>query len=306
MLWIPTLLIAVIFGVIFLLQFITSRNNEEKFRSELTETRKKLMETETLLRNVQTETISVKTVPIEKIAPKPEEDQQIASVKESFSMAAHDLRSPVSIIRSAASFIQTSWDKLTPEKIKEFVKIINDEAEQMAELLSKYLDLSKIQTGKLVVEKQPFNLQSLLVETYNHYRQVAYDKKIFFNFDQSEAGLPEVTGDLIKAREILNNLISNAIKYTFQGGITLKCFQEDNFISVTIEDTGVGIASQNQGLLFQKFQQVGTSRGQTSAKSSGLGLYLAKKTAVTMGGDLILEYGEPGKGSMFKFKLPIA
>lgn len=305
MFWIVIFLIGVITGIEFWLLFTKSRKKEEELRLEIAQTKNKLKETEILLHNAQSDIAKLRIVPTEKITPKPDEDMQLASMRESFSMAAHDLRSPVAIIRSAASLLQNSWDKLTPEKIKEFIKNINDEAEHMNEMLSRYLDLSKIQAGKLVLEKQLFDLQSVLIDVCNHYRQVAYDKKIYFEFIQTETDLPKVNADITKTREILNNLISNAIKYTYQGGITIKCFQEEHFISITITDTGLGISSQNQRLLFQKFQQVGSSRGQTSAKSSGLGLYLTKKTALAMGGDLFLESSEPGKGSSFKFKLPL-
>lgn len=234
------------------------------------------------------------------------ESEKEADVKTFFSTAAHDLRTPISIIKSAISLLSENEDRLSVTQKKDLFKAVGSASVQLENLINDILNVSRIEQGRLDVKQEAFDMVSLVAGLIKQYEPLAQERKLFIKHDLSVLDLPKVAGDKQRSEEILANLISNALKYTFQGGITISHRQMDMNIITSVSDTGTGIAQENQSLLFKKFQQVGEARRQTTTKSTGLGLYVSQKMARLMRADLCLEKSEPGKGSTFSLVLPIA
>jgi len=126
-------------------------------------------------------------------------------------------------------------------------------------------------------------------------------------FEQSKDAIVTIIADKDKTKQILINLVGNAIKYTGKGGVIVTAINDGPFVKVLVADSGVGISLENQALLFRKFQQAGDSiYTRTVSKGTGLGLYISKLIAEGMGGKVKIEKSEVGKGTIFSFSLPIA
>jgi PAS domain S-box-containing protein len=223
-----------------------------------------------------------------------------------FSSVAHDLRSPLTTIRGVTEVLESSFDKMPTPQVKELLTGAKESAIHLINLVNDLLNVSRIDLGRIEINKTVFNLVTLTRDIVNNMQINTKNRKLYLKYDVTDTDIPKAFGDENKTIDIITNLISNAIKYTHSGGITITQKYEEGYIATFIEDTGVGIAPENINLLFKKFQQVGASRNQPMTKSTGLGLYIAKKLAILMGGDIILVKSELEKGSTFKFVLPIA
>ncbi len=230
---------------------------------------------------------------------------RITEEKAFFSAAAHELRTPLTVIRFAVSLLLTKLDALGKEEIKENLKKIEKSSGQLLNLVNDFLNVSRIDLGRLEVEKTPFDIVALTDEVIQELTDLAKERKLFVHHNVSEKHRV-VIGDKTKAKEVLTNLISNGIKYTLQGGLTITHQEDRGTLLTKVADTGSGIPSEYQGLLFRRFMQVGGGRRQASAKSTGLGLYISKKFAQLMGGNVVLEASKPGKGSTFTFSLSMS
>ncbi|OGG01887.1 hypothetical protein A2Z33_01415 [Candidatus Gottesmanbacteria bacterium RBG_16_52_11] len=222
-----------------------------------------------------------------------------------FSGAAHDLRAPLTTIRSVIELLYDSYDSVPKPQALEILKGAKESAVHLVSLVNDLLNVSRIDQGKIEVVKSAFDVTVLTKEIMDSHRMVARERHLYLNQEVAEF-VPKVYGDKAKSLDILTNLVTNALKYTHFGGVTIKHTKEGGRIITSVTDTGTGISDQNRHLLFKKFQQVGTARNQPLAKSTGLGLYIAKKFATMMGGDIELVQSEIGKGSTFAFSLPIA
>lgn len=230
----------------------------------------------------------------------------IEEEKAFFSEAAHELRAPLTTMRLTLALLLDKFDTYNREKVMEYLKKANDETDRMAKLVNNFLNVSRIEQGRLAIDNKPFNIVSLTEDVIKEFLLQARERKLYLNHAEVQGVYRDVVGDPIRAREVLTNLISNSIKYTIQGGITVSHVVTDNSLITKISDTGVGIPKESQVLLFKRFSQVGMSRTQTTGKSTGLGLYISKEMAKLMHGDVILESSEPGNGSTFTFTLPLA
>lgn len=222
-----------------------------------------------------------------------------------FSGAAHDLRAPLTTVRSVIEFLFDSYDTLPKKEAVEMLKSARESAVHLVSLVNDLLNVSRIEQGKVDIVKEAFDITSLTKEIVDAHRMVARERNLYINQEVAEF-VPKVYGDKPKTIDVITNLVSNAIKYSHYGGVTVTHSSEGGRVFVNVTDTGIGISSQNKRLLFKKFQQVGTARHQSYTKSTGLGLYIAKKFAVLMGGDIELTASEVGKGSTFTFWLPVA
>lgn len=223
-----------------------------------------------------------------------------------FSGAAHDLRSPLTTIRSVIELLYDSYGSLPAEEAKEILGGAKDSVIHLIDLVNDLLNVSRIEMGRIAISADTFDIIVLTKEAIETQNMQAKKKHLFLTHEITDIQLPKVKGDRTKSQEILINLLNNAVKYTQQGGITVKHEYRDNKVITTVTDTGAGISPENKGLLFKKFQQVGQSRHQPMTKSTGLGLYIAKKFATLMGGDVELIESTVGRGSTFAFTLPVA
>lgn len=218
-------------------------------------------------------------------------------------IAAHDLRSPLASINMSATLLRDFADKMSPEEKTESIDGMVSKAQHMIKMLNEMLDISVIESGNLMLKKE---LQPVLPIISHHYNQVvplARSKNIQVIYEPP-AQLPQAELDRNKIGEVLDNLLTNAIKYTKSGGeVVLRVSADGGGLRVSVKDSGVGIKESELQKLFKKFSK--TSARPTGGESStGLGLSIAKRIVELHGGSIWAE-SEYGKGSTFHFSLPL-
>ena len=222
-----------------------------------------------------------------------------------FSAAAHELRTPLTNIKSLLSLITENFETFGPTKIKELLQDTTHSCDQLIDLVNDFLSTAKIEQGRTQVKKEAVDLITITREVIAQQKPSAEARKLYLRHELGELTFPKIQADKNKIAEILTNLISNAIKYTHQGGITISQTEENGTLVTYVADTGIGIPKESQRLLFQKFMQIGQARNVAQTKSTGLGLFISKRLAKLLGGDVTLENSQPGAGSTFKFYLPL-
>lgn len=216
------------------------------------------------------------------------------------SAISHELKTPVSLIKGYASTLNRPdavWD---PETLRDGLSVIEEEADRLNKLIDNLLDASRIQAGVFKLELGDVNLLRLAQKVVDGFRLQTDRHQFELDFP---ADLPPVVGDEARLRQVLDNLVSNAIKYSPDGGIIrLGAWQDSNGVTVYVADQGVGIPAHEQSRIFESFYRVDSGlRRQT--KGTGLGLYLVKAIVEAHGGHVWVR-SEPGKGSTFFFTLP--
>lgn len=186
------------------------------------------------------------------------------------------------------------------------LELVNESGENLLELLNDVLDLSEIEAGGLRFEAKSFNLQDLLKATSGPWRSQAEEKGLTFSLDLERVDHQVLKGDVVRLRQVLNNLLSNALKFTHRGSITISVDQRemsDGRIEtwIDVEDTGVGIPTEKQARIFEAFSQVDTSIKRQYG-GTGLGLAICDKLVNAMGGKIHLR-SAPGQGTSFKISV---
>lgn len=221
-----------------------------------------------------------------------------------FSIASHELKTPLTIIKGNSEIIK----KYYSEKDNRFNQIINDiheSSENMIEIVNDFLDISRMEQGKIQFKKQILDIEELISKTVSGFMEFASSKKLYLDF-KKPAKIPPVLADEAKVKQVFINLLDNALKFTDRGGVTVSLTQDDRFAKVTIKDTGCGITPSNQKLIFRKFQLASDDiLSRSSAKSTGVGLYIAKFMVERMGGQIKLVESRLKQGSIFEFTLPL-
>ena len=215
---------------------------------------------------------------------------------------SHELRTPLNaVIGFSEVLLQRMFGTLN-DKQDEYLKDIYASGQHLLSLINDILDLSKIEAGRMELAPAPFHLPSALDNAVTLVKERAGRHGIALQLDIDPA-LGEVVGDERKIKQVLLNLLSNAVKFTPDGGrISLKAGQADGAVEISVTDTGIGIAPENQAAIFEEFRQVGSD--ERKREGTGLGLTLAKKFVELHGGRIWVE-SELGRGSTFTFTLPV-
>jgi signal transduction histidine kinase len=214
---------------------------------------------------------------------------------------SHELRTPLNSILGFSDVLKSS-DQLS-DKQQRWVDNIQSSGEQLLNLINDILDLAKIEAGKMQVRVAEFSLHDLGEGLLNMFRLLAEKKNIDLR-SQIDPAVPLLKQDAGKLQQILSNLLSNAIKFTPEGGtVTLKAVTEPRYVVITLTDTGVGIAVEDQELVFEKFRQAGNPLTREHA-GTGLGLSIVRELAKLLGGEVSL-VSELGRGSTFTVRLPL-
>jgi PAS domain S-box-containing protein len=230
------------------------------------------------------------------------EAERLNQLKSEFiASVSHELRTPLHTIIGFAELLGEEGMGSLNEKQRRFVHHIQTDSEHLLGLINDVLDLSRIEAGGLVVRTEALSLQMAIIEAVNAIRPQASGKQVVVRED----GIPNtsVVADPLRVRQILYNLLSNGVKFTDPGGeVVVTATVEENFVQITVADTGLGISAEECGRIFAKFYQVGyTTTG--VRQGTGLGLTICKQLVEIQCGRIWVE-SEPGKGSRFHFTLP--
>ena len=215
---------------------------------------------------------------------------------------SHELRTPVTSIRTYAETLEANTD-LPEETEKEFLSVIINESDRMTKIVQDLLELSRFDSGHLQLELDSFSIERSLRDVHTAIALEAKKREHTFNLEL-EWKLPKIKGDKSRIEQVMMNIISNAVKYTPNGGvIDISGGTREGQIWIKISDTGVGIPQEDIAHVFDRFYRVDKARSRESG-GTGLGLSIAREIVLRHGGDIVIE-SEPGKGTEVTIYLPI-
>jgi signal transduction histidine kinase len=230
-----------------------------------------------------------------------EEELRNRGRKEVLNIVSHEFRTPLNVITGYAQAIQEkTWGEVTPGQNEALDKILRQSGNLM-DLVDAILDITRIETGELALDREELRLSDYLFEISQTY--VPLQKSVALEWVIPET-LPKVSADKLKLTIILQNLINNALKFTDKGSVSVTARMDGSKqrVEIEVKDTGIGIPRDAHALIFEKFQQADPSSTRKYG-GIGLGLYIVRVFTDLLGGTIRLE-SEPEKGSTFTISLP--
>lgn len=236
-------------------------------------------------------------------------EKNIAQIKEDFTnMMVHELRAPLTAIKDSSELILTNQDKLQKEEQVKFLSIINKQSEVLLDQIGQVLDAAKIEAGRFTIQKSEQNLKKIIDERVEVFKLQAQKQNIYLTAHVSP--LPDFSFDPLRISQVLNNLLSNSLKFTPSGGkieISAEIREvagtdKGKEVVISVADTGIGIPKDHQKNIFSEFYQVAAVVPDPK-KGTGLGLFLVKGIVEAHGGTVSVESNE-GKGTKISFTLP--
>ncbi|MFA7216631.1 MAG: ATP-binding protein [Candidatus Paceibacterota bacterium] len=256
----------------------------------------------------QKEKLQVITLDLEKINGELENANEklheLDKLKSEFlSLATHQIRAPLTAIKGYASLILEGDYGETSNFTKKAVQTIFDSTENLVVIVNDFLDISRIEQGRMKYEKEVFDTVSLVKESVDQLKPniEKADLSIKINYDDTKEY--KIEADKGKMRQIIENIIDNSIKYTLKGGIEISILSRDDMIRIECKDTGIGIDEDDIKKLFSKFVRA-KDANKTNVIGTGLGLYVAKQMVEAQGGKVWAESEGKDKGSTFIIELP--
>ncbi len=220
-----------------------------------------------------------------------------------FASMSHELRTPLNAIVGFSELLSEHTGTEFGDKQKRFVNHIKQGAAQLLRLINDILDLARIEAGKLEIHRQNFSMQDALPEVLSTIQPLTTVRNI--RLVQNCLGDSVVYADRVRVKQILYNLLSNAVRFAPQGGqVEIYTQAVDDMLAITVSDTGIGICPEDQALIFEEFQLVERD-SPSDDKGIGLGLAITRRLVEQQGGTIAVE-SEIGKGSRFTFTLPRA
>ena len=230
-------------------------------------------------------------------------EKNLSKIKEDFTnMMVHELRSPLTAIKDSSE-LMLEEKKLKAQERKQLLGIIDSQTKMLLNQIGSILDASKIEAGRFTIQKYPNDLNQLINDVVDTFAPQAIKKNIEVNSYVPNA-LPQVNFDKIRINQVLNNLVSNSLKFTPPGG-KITVFGEINHdcVTVSVSDTGMGISEEDQKDLFSKFYQIQKTPHELARKGTGLGLYIVKGIVEAHGGQVLVK-SDVGQGTTISFTLP--
>ncbi len=229
-----------------------------------------------------------------------EELRRLSELRADFvSLVSHELRSPMAAVIGAARTLQQRWRELQPEQRESFLALIGDETARLAALIGDVLDTSRIDAGTFSYRFADVDLAALVRDTVTT-ASVGQDEVPLVA--EVPASAPSIRGDGERLRQVLGNLIDNAVKYSPAGEpVEVRLVPVDGSVQISVQDRGPGIHPDDQQLVFEKFGRVS---GSVSKPGTGLGLFIARSIAEAHGGTLSVS-SAPGRGATFTLRLPV-
>lgn len=230
-------------------------------------------------------------------------EKSIAKMKEDFTnIMVHELRSPLTAIKASSELLMEPPAPLSEEEKNKIIGLISGQSRKMLDEVSLILDAAKLEAGLFTIQKMPGDFKKLVHDRISVFTAQAHERFITLT-EEIDSSIPTFSFDPIHMGQVINNLISNSLKFTQSGG-TIKVTAKPAIgsIKVSVSDTGAGIPKNKQHLLFTKFTQLGNS--EHGAVGTGLGLYIVKGVVEAHGGQVSVE-SEEGKGTTISFNIPI-
>jgi len=228
-------------------------------------------------------------------------EREIDRMKTEFiSTAAHELRTPLTAIRGYSELLM-SRDDISGDEKKKFLGYINNQSVRLGKIISDLLDISRIESGKgLPVNKKPSDINKIIIEATDRYKEIYKNHKFVFKLQKK---LRKINFDPGLITQVMINLISNAVKYSPDGGvITISSELEGDFLKCSVQDEGIGMSKIEVKKIFNKFYRVDSS--DTAVEGSGLGMNIVKNIIDSHNGKITV-ISSSGKGTEVVFKLPI-
>jgi signal transduction histidine kinase len=223
---------------------------------------------------------------------------------EFISIASHELKTPLSVIRGYVSLLQDGVYGEVPENQQKILGSLSDQTDRLGRLIQQLLDIHRFEAGGGRLEVREVPLPEFLSELVSSFDVLAYQNEIDFRLETQPSTPALVTADPDRLNEVLGNLLSNAFKFTPRGGsIVVRGWGEDGVAVVEVEDSGVGIPEDKLPRIFEKFFQV-ENEAQPRSVGSGLGLAIAQEIAEAHGGTIAAE-SRLGEGTTFRLSLPV-
>ena len=218
-----------------------------------------------------------------------------------FSIIGHDLKNPLFVIQSMSEILETEFDEITPEERLEFIRAIRESSKNAFSLLEDLLHWARCQTGRIDYNPEPVHLKQLAAKCISLLEAHAIKKNI--HLINAVDATHILLADKFMVETVIRNLTSNALKFTPEGGtVKINSKPVDDFIQISVEDTGIGLSESDKQKLF-RIDVKNSEIGRSKEKGTGLGLILCKEFVEKHGGKIWVE-SELGKGSQFIFTIP--
>jgi signal transduction histidine kinase len=214
----------------------------------------------------------------------------------------HDLGTPLLAIRDGIHYLQTGQAGPLTEKQAEYLLLLANSGQRLSAFITDLLSVARIEAGKVQPFYEAFDAAAELGELVKLYRPVAEQRGLKLSW-VCQALDTSAWGDVVQFREMVINLLSNALKFTSSGGIELELTAEERMLCLRVSDTGIGIAPEHHRQVFEKFYRVRQAEGSPARQGSGLGLAIVKGQAEAQGGSISLE-SQLGQGATFTLRIP--
>jgi len=231
------------------------------------------------------------------------ERKKLENLKDEFiSTVSHELRTPLSIIKEGVSLVLDEVPGKISQKQKDILKMSKENIDRLAQIINDLLDISKIEAGKMELKKTVIDMAEMIRKLYQEWNLGSNEKEQSFECRVPDSPV-NIHADPDRIIQVLDNLVSNAIKYTFaKGRIVIELINKKDSIEISVSDTGRGISKEDLPRAFTKFQQFGRVAG-AGAKGTGLGLVITKELVEDHGGTIKVE-SKLNKGTKFTVILP--
>lgn len=216
------------------------------------------------------------------------------------STVSHELKTPVALIKGYASTMLIEDGEWDQEVLRESLRVIEEEADRLAELINDLLDASRMMSGMLKLNRVEFNLRDLCVRVAGRMQSQTNRHQLTTSFPDR---FPSVYADPDRIQQVLTNLLTNALKYTEEGTVEVRGAVDGRFVRISVSDEGEGLQSRDIPHLFDKFYR--TEETARLAKGVGLGLYICNAIITGHGGKMTAANRTDGKGALFSFTLPL-
>ncbi|NOY05347.1 MAG: response regulator [Chlorobi bacterium] len=277
-------------------------SGEEQTRAYAQELAEKSTELELQARELkqQSDELAEQNVELEVQSRQVEEANKLKS--EFLSNMSHELRTPLNSVLALTGVLSKSIATNLPEEQREYFNIIERNAQQLLQLINDILDLSKIEAGKMDIVPTPFSIARVIESIVDSVKVIANEKDLAVKMEIPD-DVPVIETDEVRVHQIIQNLVTNAVKFTEKGGVTVAVRCDNRNLYVDVIDTGIGIPEEYFPHIFDEFRQVDASTAR-KYEGTGLGLAIAYKSAKLLFGDLSAT-STVGEGSTFTLTLPL-